>query len=237
MAHKHPVLDADRHFVIDPVTRNITNNSGKLVLMQNDHDSEVFTFEVPRYVEGHDMSLCNVVQIHYNNKDTSGRYQNSDIYVVNDLKAVEPEEGDEDGEEVVTGSWLISMNATTFAGSLEFIVRFACVTNTGTIEYQWFSNIYSMVRVEKGIYNVDVVTNFDDKDLLTAWKNEILDYAMPQFTDLVRNANATLDELNKQIVQTVFWLNESTGELEYSSPNYIFTINVDTGNLEWEVAS
>lgn len=235
MAHKHPVIDADKHFIIDPISRDIQNDSGKLVLVQNDHNSERFTFEIPRYVDGHDMSLCNVVQIHYNNKDTTGRYQNSDIYVVDDLTAVTAEEGDQ--EDTVTGSWLISMNATMFNGTLEFIVRFACVSNNGTIEYQWFSNIYSMIRVLPGIYNVDVVTNFDDKDILTAWKQEILDYAMPQFTDLVRNANATLDELNKQIVQTVFWLNESTGELEYSSPNYVFTINVETGNLEWEVVS
>ena len=50
MAHTHDVIDYDKHFVIDPVTRQIDNKSGKIVLMQNDHNSERFTFEIPRYV-------------------------------------------------------------------------------------------------------------------------------------------------------------------------------------------
>ena len=65
MAHKHSVIDTDKHFVIDPVTREITNNSEKLSLMQNDHNSETYTFEIPRNIDGHEMALCNVVEIHY----------------------------------------------------------------------------------------------------------------------------------------------------------------------------
>lgn len=234
MSDKHQVIDADKHFVIDPITRTVNNESGKLVLMQNDHDSERFTFEIPRYVEGHDMSLCNVVQIHYNNIDSSRRYQNSDIYVVDDLAITAGEDGSED---TVTGSWLISMNATEFAGSLEFIVRFACVQKDGTIDYQWFSNVYSMVQVIRGIYNVDVVTNFDDKDILTAWKREILEETLPQVVDLVREAEETLTQLSQKTAGTYFSVNFETGNLEYTSPNYTFSINRETGNLEWEVAA
>lgn len=231
MAHYHEVIDADKHFKIDPISRNLENESGKLVLMQNDHNSERFTFEIPRYVEGHDMSLCNVVQIHYNNIDTSKRYQNSDIYVVSDLKVVPGEEGEED---TVTGSWLISKNATTFSGSLEFIIRFACVTNS-VIEYQWFSNIYSMVQINKGIYNIDISTNNNDPDLLEAWKQQILEFTMPQVMDILRDATKTMEELNKKITETTFSVNFETGMLEYESPNYSFKVNVLTGNLEWEV--
>ena len=48
MAHIHSVYDNDTHFKIDPATRQISNESGKVVLMQNDHNSERFTFEIPR---------------------------------------------------------------------------------------------------------------------------------------------------------------------------------------------
>lgn len=233
MAHIHPVPDTDPSFVIDPQTRNIANLSGKNILVQNDHNSERFTFAIPRYVDGHDMSLCNVVQVHYINSDSSRRYQNTDVYTVTDLAVAEKEEGEE--EELVTGSWLISGNATSFNGSLDFVIRFACVTKS-VIDYQWFTNICSLIKVEKGIYNAESVTNFEDTDLLDQWRRDILEAAMIQTTSLLKEANYTLDELNKKITETVFTVNWETGELEYTSPNYIFTINVDTGNLEWEVA-
>ena len=85
--HKHPVYDTDLHLIIDPSNRSIKNESGKTVLMQNDHNSERFTFEIPRYVDGHDMSLCNVVEVHYNNIDSSDKsVQNAGIYPVLDLQ-------------------------------------------------------------------------------------------------------------------------------------------------------
>lgn len=235
MADTHPIVDADKRFKIDPATRQIINESGKLILMQNDHNSERFTFEIPRYVEGHDMSLCNVVQIHYNNIDTSRRYQNSDIYVVDDLQVVSYPDTGESITDIVTGSWLISMNATTFTGTLEFIIRFACVADNGTVEYQWFSSIYSMIQIQKGIYNVDVVTNFDDKDILSEWKKEILNETMPKVLEVLDEAQEVLDSVNERITDTEFIPNFETGELEYISNTYTFTVNTRTGNLEWSV--
>ena len=68
MAHLHDVRDADTHFTIDPITRTISNaNSAKNKLVMGDHNSEIFSFELPKEVEGHDMSLCNKVEIHYIN--------------------------------------------------------------------------------------------------------------------------------------------------------------------------
>lgn len=235
MAHTHAVIDYDKHFVIDPVTREIDNKSGKFILMQNDHNSERFTFEIPRYVEGHDMSKCNVVQVHYNNVSSNRRYQNSDIYPVTDIEVVEPDPELGDAVETCIGSWLVSMNATTFDGSLEFIIRFACVDAKGTIEYQWFSNIYNLIQVEKGIYNIDVVSNYDDKDILAQWKQEILTEAMSNVVSVSIETNKTLQELNEKITETVFKPNFETGNLEYTSPNYDFKVNIETGNLEWEV--
>ena len=65
--HEHPVVDSDQRYVIDPATRNISNVSGKNSIVQYDHDSEQFTFEIPRFVDGHDMSLCNATKVHYLN--------------------------------------------------------------------------------------------------------------------------------------------------------------------------
>ena len=71
MSHIHNVTDSDNKFIVDGVNRSIKNAStSKTMVMQFDHNSEVFTFEVPRYIEGHDMMLCNRVEVHYLNIDT-----------------------------------------------------------------------------------------------------------------------------------------------------------------------
>ena len=55
MSHNHNVIDTDAHYKIDGITRTIVNiDETKRELVQNDHNSERFTFEIPRYVDGHD---------------------------------------------------------------------------------------------------------------------------------------------------------------------------------------
>lgn len=144
MPHIHEVYDNDVHFVIDPATRMITNNSRKAVIVQYDHNSERFTFDIPRYIDGHDMSACNVVEIHFNNQGPTGKTNGA--YMVTDL-AVKP-----DDETLVTCSWLISEDATQYAGPLRFLVRYSCV-NDGVIEYVWSTAPYNGVTVIDGIYN------------------------------------------------------------------------------------
>ena len=83
MAHAHPISDDDRLFIIDPTNRSITYDGDNIVLVKGDHNSEVFSFEIPRIVEGHDMSLCDHVRIHYSNTDRRRKNESKDIYYKN----------------------------------------------------------------------------------------------------------------------------------------------------------
>ena len=66
--HGRQIIDADAHFTIDPVTRNIANNAPeKNTILQGDHNSERFTFKIPRHIDGHDMLTSNNVRIPYIN--------------------------------------------------------------------------------------------------------------------------------------------------------------------------
>ncbi len=165
MAVRHGVTDTDKHFIIDPATRTIINNSGKLVLIQYDHNSERFTFECPRYVDDHDMSLCNRVEIHYINTAT-GNARRTGIYEIDDLQ-VSP-----DDNNVVTCSWLISQNATQYVGKLNFVIRFACIAEDGMVEYAWNAGIYSEIAIVKSIYNSDEFVE-DYVDVLEMWKRDL----------------------------------------------------------------
>lgn len=167
MAHKHPVYDTDKHFIIDPSTRQITNESGKLVLAQNDHNSERFTFEIP-WVDGHDMSRCNSVQVHYLNIDGANKLKRSEgIYEVDDLQL-----GTGEDANIAYCSWLISSNATQYVGLLSFAVRFACLADDGTIDYAWHTVVHSSVTVGESIYNAESVAR-EYADILERWRIDL----------------------------------------------------------------
>lgn len=165
MAHKHSVYDTDPHFSIDPKTRVITNLSGdSWTLMQYDHNSERITFELPRFIDKHDMTLCNLVQVHYINIGENGE-RNADIYEMTDLD-LSP-----DSDDVAICSWLISRNATSFVGALSFSIRFACVTD-GEVVYSWNTAVYNNIAIGTTINNANAIVE-EYSDILAQWSEAI----------------------------------------------------------------
>lgn len=169
--HTHSVYDVDTHFSVDSVTRRISNeSSSKLALIQFDHNSERFTFDMPKVIEGHNMMDCNVVEVHYLNIETTTNEVTKGVYAVDDLQ-ISPND-----EDVVIFSWLISANATQKVGLLNFLIRFACVGEDGTVEYAWHSDIYKKITITNGINNGDyIATTY--ADVLEQWKKETSDVA------------------------------------------------------------
>lgn len=170
MAHIHGVFDSDTHFVIDPITRQLKNETSKKAsVVQFDHDSERFTFELPRIIEGHDMTTCNVVQVHYLNIEAKTKIENKGLYEVDDLQ-ISPED-----ENTVICSWLISQNATQLDGSISFLVRFSCVTE-GEPKYIWQTAPYTAITVTTGINNSDYVVE-EYADIIEQWREELFEAA------------------------------------------------------------
>lgn len=185
MAHIHRIYDTDTHFIIDPINRGITSESGKVTLMQNDHLSERFTFEIPRFIEGHDMSLTDKVEVHYLNIDgVNKKTQNADIYEVDDLQ-ISP-----DSNDVVICSWLISKNATKYVGTLSFVLRFVCYSDT-QITYQWFTDVFKGINVLSAIYNTEVIAADYGVDTIENWKRDMIQYFLDSdvYKDTVTNRN------------------------------------------------
>jgi hypothetical protein len=163
MAHNHNIADTDLHFSIDPITRVIKDESAvKKSLVQFDHNSERVAFDLPRKIENHDMTECNRVEIHYINISSNDSYEG--VYEVTDLKASED-------ENTATFTWLISQNATRIAGSLNFLIRFACVEN-GVVKYLWNTKIFKGIAVSDGMDNGDVVVE-QYADILNEWQNRL----------------------------------------------------------------
>ena len=166
MTHSNIIVDSDAFFEIDPITRSIKNlTPSKISVMQNDHNSERFTFSIPRYVEGHDMSTSDKVEVHYININSATKEQSTGIYEMPDLKI------DSDDTEKVTCSWLLSCNATKYAGKLSFLVRFVCLDGD-EIEYAWNTAVFEGISVGQGLNVSDEILE-EYVDIIEAWKTEL----------------------------------------------------------------
>lgn len=167
MAHTHPVVDSDSHFIINSTTRVISTTSDKLELIQGDHQSERITFEIPKIVEGHDMSLCDRIEVHYINIDRRTSATSRDVYIADDVAV--------DGDKL-TFSWLISGNATKYYGRLNFIILFECLDPDGNYTYKWNTEICKLLTIGEGISNTSAVIE-DHSDILEKFRKEILEEA------------------------------------------------------------
>lgn len=167
----HSIYDFDTRFKIDGITRKISNEShGKSTLIQYDHNSERFTFEVPNVIEGHKVEDCTNIEIHYLNIDSSNPSNKiAGVYEVDDVSI----ETNDNNDEVAVFSWLVSQNATSLVGMLNFVVRFVCVED-GEVTYIWSSEIYKKITITNGINNSNTIA-YEYADVLEQWKNEIVD--------------------------------------------------------------
>lgn len=162
MSHINKITDKDPCFEVDPITRAIKNVSRtKTAVMQFDHNSERFTFTLPRYIEGHDMAEVTKAEVHYLNVDTAGVYPMNDIAV------------DEADKNKITCSWLISQNATMKPGSLTFLLRFVCLSADGSVEYAWHTGTHTGISVSAGMNNLADVVEDVENDITAQWKAEL----------------------------------------------------------------
>ncbi len=160
------IMDSDRYFEIDPVSRSITSLNQKGSIVQFDHNSERLTFSIPRYVEGHDMTECTNIEVHYSNIDATTKAENVGVYPITDMQT------DPDNEERVICTWLISQNATQKVGLLKFSIRFTCVDENANIAYSWNTGIFSSIVVLASLYNSNEIAK-EYVDVLEQWEQEL----------------------------------------------------------------
>lgn len=197
------VSDSDPHFVINPITREIEpSNPIKNKLIQYDHNSERFTFEIPKYIEGNDMTTCNTIQVHFLNISKNGQLTNGGVYIADDMMVevqVDPLSGT--SEEKIVFSWLISEEATRLGGSLNFAIRFAKVTGE-VVEYDWHTEIFTSILISKGLSNAPSIVS-ENTDILEKWKKELFDKVFSATYDEYRKAEkVTFDNTDTNYIQS-----------------------------------
>lgn len=200
MGHEHNVRDSDARFIIDPATKTIRKESkNKIVLVQGDHNSEVFSFKCPRFIESHDMSQCNTVEVHFYNYDSQLKQVNSGKYTVEDLKVGED-------ENTVEFSWLISGNGTQLQGHIEFLIRFKCIEED-VVTYAWNTLFFTDTSIGKGS-NVDESFETEYVDIIEQWKASVLQGFEEEFT-------AWKEKTERQVATDINkWKQEATEEVD-----------------------
>lgn len=187
--HTHPVPDTDTYFIIDPITRKIENtNRKKTVVMQYDHNSERFTFELPRYIDGHDMLECTSVTVNVDNievvevDDVEPRI-NSDAPDLTDLQR-----HPNDPEKAIV-SWLVSRNSTQLSGILSFHIEFKCVDSSGNVVYEWSTDNFDEIEVRARKKNGEAAV-MPYTDVLEQWRTSIFGAGDSVMANITAEGNA-----------------------------------------------
>lgn len=169
MAHEHPIIDADAHFVIDKTSRKINSTDVVVpMLMQYDHNSERISFSVPAEIEGHNTMLCNRIIIDYMNVDSKDAERtNPGRYEVDDLTQ------SEDEADRLTFSWLISSAATFYEGTTAFLIAFEEIDESGDILYRWATEFATLIKVGKGFTAAPGIMA-EYVDVLEKWYADVL---------------------------------------------------------------
>lgn len=204
MSHNDKIKDCDAFFEVDPITRQIKNMTpAKIVLMQGDHNSEKFTFTLPRYIEGHDMAESAKAKLHYMNpakSDVFGMYEMADLQV------------DEDNAEKVKCSWLISGNATKEAGAIAFLIEFECFDGEELV-YSWHTAPFKGISIGETFgFEEEIAKQY--ADVLEQWKNDLEDKI---------NANRTHYETEPEVLCDFSF---TEGELKASGGGYILEFHI-----------
>ena len=159
------VVDSDSAFIIDPKSKSIIGAPEKNILAQSANKSERFSFYISTSViEGHDLSTCNSIMIHYDNIEEKTLQKSSGIYSVRDFVVAE------DGS--ASFSWLLDPDATVFVGGLIFSIHFANVAADGTVEYDFPTLTYSKITVGATVWNSDTIAK-NHPDILAGFDARI----------------------------------------------------------------
>lgn len=221
---EHYVIDTDHHFIIDPVSRAVTNaENKKTLLMQNDHNSERFSFELDREIEGHDMYACDKVEVHYININASTREQNVGVYEVNDLQVAGS------NEDKVVFTWLVSEEATVHPGPLNFLILLSCTdkptdTDKAIDTYRWHTGINNTMIISEGINNGEAILE-RYADILVQWQKDLLTKNYVYESAVKHGFKGTEESWNR--VLTEWAINETLYNIKQNTLGWVSEEDID----------
>lgn len=191
--HEHSIYSSSVDFIIDPESRLITNTRSKIKLAQYDHLSTTFAFECPRYVNGHDMSLCDKVYVYYVNAGRDESQISDGVYKTKDLIVSKHDPSK------INFSWPVSGDATEYAGKLSFIVRFSCHNENSDYAYIWNTAEHSTIFILSGYDGGEIIVE-RHLDILDMFDKRISKF---ESVEVIKSVNGAKPDENGNVTVSV----------------------------------
>lgn len=190
MGHSHDVKDSDANFTINPTTMEIVNNSAKNKMMQGDHNSEIYSFEITQIVEGHEMILCNEIRIHFINISSDKADQSKGVANAENIRI-------DSAKNMLVFEWKVSGDATKYQGSLNFRIEFACTDENNVRTYAKWTEIHKGITIGEGFDNAEGYIE-EHKDILAQWKAD-LESEIKNYETLEKKIPTKMSQLENDI--------------------------------------
>ena len=189
--------DVSARLVIDPITKTIApkyRKSKGVYVAKGDHNSVRLAFEMPRYVDGFDMSADeNIIHIHYANMDKKAENISRGVSDAVERKV----EKDENDEDILTFKWLIPNTATKYAGLVSIGITFEQYENdNGKVveKCSWSTAPYGNTKIWDS-HDFSSVVVEREYDYLVATCNAIVSKAINEnFSEKIEDALAKAKE-------------------------------------------
>lgn len=178
------IQDATIRLVIDPITRTIKpkyRNAKSIYIAKGDHNSVVIAFEVPKNVDGNNMSEQDVIHIHYANVGKNGETSKGVSEAFE--KIVE--------DDTLIFGWRIPKRATRYAGVVSIGITFEGYENIdGEAQevYSWSTAPFGKTIVRDSM-DCDMEAVDGEYDYLVTTCNAIVSEAIKKnFSDEISTA-------------------------------------------------
>ena len=143
----------------------VKQSEWKITVAQYEQDATCLVFDMPRYIDGHDMLACNAKEVHY-----TTRGGGLGVYEIVDAALKKG------SDKIITFSWYLSSIATENVGPLSFVVRFAEIENSNptNILFDWYTLSNDKdIEIIAGMNNGKPVIE-PHVDILNQWRMALL---------------------------------------------------------------
>ena len=195
---------ANTRLTINPITRIVApkyRNTEAVYVAKGDHNSVCLAFEIPRYVDGYDMSAEeNIIHIHFANMDGEDKTKVSKGF--SEAKSITVEKDDTSQEEVVSFLWVLTKEATRYAGLVSFGItfeRYDTVDGEAQEVYSWSTKPYGKTIVWDSMDNSSATVE-REYDYLVDTVNAIVSASMDsKVTEAGRIIDEKISNAGKEI--------------------------------------
>lgn len=134
-----PVIDNDEAIIVNVEERTFTVGKIRRIGIVGDKNSEIVSFRIDRYIEGHNISECSEYKVFWRHETTKKEgYHTIDIVKVSE------------DEDVVFLGWKIDDNVTETAGEIAFALKISDYDSDGECIYEFNTKEGSGLFVEPG---------------------------------------------------------------------------------------